>query len=76
MEAWDLIKLIIQFAIYPVFAIVVWFMRKQYDRLDKVEVDLGKQITRTAVIESKVDDIRDDIKEIKRNVAKLVDRRK
>lgn len=50
-------------------------MRKQYDRLNKVEVDLSKQITRTAVMESKVNDIRDDIKEIKRNVEKLVDRK-
>ncbi len=75
METWDLVRMVLGYTLYPIIMVGAWFMRKQYDRLDKVEVDLRKQITRTAVIESKVDDIRDDIKEIKRNVEKLVDRK-
>lgn len=44
-------------------------------RFDMVEQDLQKEKTKIAVIESKVDDMRNDIKDIKKNVEKLVERK-
>ncbi len=75
MDAWDLLKDIIEYAIYPALMVVAFFMRKQIARVDKVESAVSEQNTRLAVVESKVDDIRSDIKDIKRNVERLVERK-
>ncbi len=55
--------------------VVGFFMRKQIARVDKVETAVNEQSTRLAVVESKVDDIRTDIKDIKQNVQRLVERK-
>lgn len=52
-----------------------FFVRKYIHKVDRVENEQSKQHTRIAVIESKVDDMREDIKEIKHNVERLLDRK-
>lgn len=73
--AWEIVKAVLQYAVYPLVGAVGFIMKKHIERIDAVEKDLNETKTRTSVIESKVDDIRDDIKDIKRNVEKLVDRK-
>lgn len=74
LPLWDIAKSIVSWALLPLVGGMTYFIRKNFERLDKMELELQDQKTKTAVIESKVDDIRDDIKDIKRNVEKLVDR--
>jgi hypothetical protein len=52
-----------------------FFIRKYIHRVDTVEKKQSEHSVKIAVIESKVDDMRDDIKEIKHNVERLVDRK-
>lgn len=75
MDPWEIIKDLIEYAIYPALIGMAYFVRKNFDRLDRVEETSSVQNTRLAVVESKVDDIRNDIKDIKRNVEKLVERK-
>ncbi len=75
MDSWELLKDIVEYAIYPALMVVAFFMRKQIARVDKVEAAVNEQNTRLAVVESKVDDIRTDIKDIKQNVQRLVERK-
>ncbi len=75
MEPWDLIRGVLYYAVYPLVMGLVYFMRSHIQKVNEIEKDLQDTKTRTAVIESKVDDVRDDIKEIKENVQKLVERR-
>lgn len=72
---WEVVKAILHYAVYPLVGAAGFIMKKHIERIDAVEKDLNETKVRTSVIESKVDDIRDDIKEIKRNVEKLVDRK-
>lgn len=71
---WEIVRIIIS-VIIPVSAGFWFFIRKYIHKVDKVETEQGKQHTRISVIESKVDDMREDIKEIKHNVERLLDRR-
>lgn len=75
MEPWELLKGVVEYAIYPAVLVVAFFMRKHIARVDKVEAAVNEQNTRLAVVESKVDDIRMDIKDIKQNVQRLVARK-
>ncbi len=73
--AWDLIKSTIQWFVLPAIAALAFFFRKYIHRIDKMEDQVREIEVRTAVVESKIDDIRDDLKEIKRGVEKLIERR-
>lgn len=72
---WDVIKSITQFLILPLLMCLGYFFKKAHIRLDRLEEDMTNTKTRIAVVESKIDDIRDDIKEIKHGVEKLVERK-
>ncbi len=73
-STWEVLKALINWAVVPLVGAIMYFVKKNITRIEIVEQEVREQKTRTAVIESKVDDIRDDLKEIKRNVEKLVDR--
>lgn len=75
MELWDILKTLSSWIIMPLIGGLMYFVRKSFNRLEKMEEEVQEQKIKTAVIESKVDDIRDDIKEIKYNVERLVDRK-
>lgn len=75
METWELAKALLYYAVYPLVMGVMYFMKQHMKRVDDIERQLVETKVKTAVIESKVDDVRDDIKEIKDNVQKLVERR-
>lgn len=75
MDTWELIKEFITYAIYPALLVIAFFMRRHIARVDKVEEAVNVQNTRLAVVESKVDDIRNDVRDIKQNVQRLVERK-
>lgn len=68
MIDWEVIKIVLIVIVIP---IATWFIKKIFEH-DKKH---GKMEIRQAVIESKVDDMREDIKEIKHNVERLIDRK-
>lgn len=74
-EVFEVLKTFVTLIVVPLVGGIMYFIKKNFKRLDKVEEDMQEQKTRTAVIESKVDDIRDDIKDIKQGVEKLVERK-
>lgn len=75
MEGWDVVSFIFKYAVYPLMGGVTFFMTKQINKLETVEKRQQHTEVRISVVESKVDDLRDDIKEIKANVQKLVERK-
>jgi hypothetical protein len=74
-STWDVVKTLIQFLVIPLVTGLAYFFKKAHVRLDKLEDDMTGTKTRVAVVESKIDDIREDIKDIKRGVEKLVERK-
>lgn len=72
---WDVIKSLMQWLVLPLVTGLVYFFKKAHVRLDRLEEDMTGTKTRIAVVESKIDDIREDIKDIKRGVEKLVERK-
>lgn len=72
---WDVIKSLMQWLVIPLLTALAYFFKKAHVRLDKLEEDMTGTKTRIAVVESKIDDIREDIKDIKRGVEKLVERK-
>ena len=75
MEGLDIVKGLLYYAVYPLVMGIVYFMREHIKKVEQLDKQVQENKLRTAVIESKVDDIRDDLKEIKENVQKLVERR-
>lgn len=70
----EILKLILQYAIAPLGAFVVYTYKKQALKVDKLEERIASVETSTAVIKVMVDAIHQDIRDIKRNIEKLVDR--
>ncbi len=70
----DLLSMALQYAIAPLAGFVLWIYKSQHskvDAMDKRVADLEKQ---SAVLGAIVDTIREDIKDIKRGIEKLVER--
>lgn len=70
----DAVKFLIQFAVAPLAAFVIWTYKKHQNKVDKLEKRITTVETATAVINVMVDSIHEDIREIKRSIEKLVDR--
>ncbi len=70
----DVLKLLLQYAIAPLAAFCVYTYKKQALKVDKLEERISSVETSTAVIRVMVDAIHQDIRDIKRNIEKLVDR--
>ena len=64
----DTVKAILQYAPFA------WFFKKQDNKLNSLEKRVSTVERATAIVETKVDAIREDIHEIKHGVEKLVDR--
>lgn len=73
--AWEIIKAAIQFLLVPAVTALAFFVRKYIHRIEHMETQVKDIEIRTAVVESKIDDIREDLKEIKHGVNRLIDRR-
>lgn len=71
----DLAKAGLQFVILPIAGVAAHFYKKTHKRIEDLESISKHQEIRTAVMESQINDMRDDLKEIKRGVEKLVDRK-
>lgn len=69
-----LISSILEYSIAPVGAFLLWLHKKQSYRMDSIERRVANVEKSTAVIEAMVDNIREDLREIKRGIEKLVDR--
>jgi len=83
--SWDVIKGTIQWLIYPLLTGLVYFCKDYFGRVKTLETDLilmksemfgeiASLKVRMAVQEAMILEIKDDIKEIKVGVTKLVDR--
>lgn len=73
-NSWEIIKLLLQYAFAPLAAFLVWTYKKQHNRVDKLEYRVGEVEKSTAVTQVMIDNIREDIREIKHGISKLVDR--
>lgn len=73
-DIWELVRATLQWAIFPCIAAIAYFVRKYIGRVDLMESRVSDLEVRTSVIESKIDDIRDDVKDVKRGIEKLLDR--
>ncbi len=72
---WEVAKSTLQYIIFPVVAGFAYFLKKYIKRVEMSEERISLLSVRLSVVESKIDDIREDLKEIKRGVEKLVDRK-
>lgn len=74
-SVWEVIKAAIQWLLVPCVTALAFFVRKYIHRIEAMEQQVKDIEIRTAVVESKIDDIREDLKEIKHGVNRLIDRR-
>ena len=65
---------LLQYAVAPVGAFLLWLHKKSANRIDSIENRVANVERSTAVIEAMIDNIREDLREIKRGIEKLVDR--
>lgn len=72
---WEVIKAAVQWLLVPAVAALTFFVKKYIGRIEIMEQQVKDIEIRTAVVESKIDDIREDLKEIKHGVNRLIDRR-
>ncbi len=70
----SILATILQYAIAPVGAFLFWLHKKSTGRIDNIERRVANVERSTAVIEAMIDNIREDLREIKRGIEKLVDR--
>ena len=71
----EIVNLLLQYAIAPLGVFVFWVWKKQHIKIDQLEHRVASVETSTAVIRVMVDAIHQDIRDIKRSLEKLVDRR-
>ncbi len=69
------LQVVLQYAVAPLGAFCVYTYKKQTEQVTKLEERVASVETSTAVIKVMVDSIHQDIREIKRAIEKLVDRR-
>ncbi len=70
----DLLNMVLQFAIAPVGAYFFYVYKKQTSRIEELDKRVASIETSTAVIKVVVENIKDDIREIRHGIEKLVDR--
>lgn len=73
-STWSVVKVIAQYAVAPLAGVVMWIYKQQHARVDSLEQRMVAAETELATFKVMLDMIRDDIKEIKHGVEKLVDR--
>lgn len=73
---WEVAKTIVGWMVIPLSGLLAFVMRdykKHQQRLDNVEKRLAHTEMLVKVIEVKLDDVKDDIKEIKMIISKIFD---
>lgn len=75
MSEWlDIGKLLLQYAVAPMVAVGVYLFKKQQLKIEELERRVGDTEKMTAILNVKIDSMKDDLRDIKRNIARLVDR--
>ena len=74
-DLWKTINSILGFLSVSSLTVFTYFLRKYIHRIESTEQQVKDIEVRTAVVESKIDDIREDLREIKYGVNRLIDRR-
>lgn len=74
MDIWEIIKIVVS-VVAPFIAFYIWIFKKHHMRVDKLESRVTNVERSTAVIQVMVDNIKDDIKEIKHGIEKILDRK-
>lgn len=74
MDLLEVVKMFLQYAVAPLAAFFVWTYKKHHTRVDQLEKRLSQVEKSTAIIQVMVDHIKDDIREIKQGINKLIDR--
>lgn len=70
----ELCKVILQYAIAPMVAIVAYMFKKQQLKIEELERRVGDTEKLTAILNVKMDGMKEDLKDIKRNLSRLVDK--
>lgn len=71
---WEVVKALLQYAIAPLGAFLIWSFKKHQAKVDSLEQRISQVEKSTAIIQVMVDHIRDDIKDIKAGIDKLISR--
>lgn len=74
MELWDLAKGFMQWLVLPILGSFAYFIRKYISKVEQVEIEMSQMKVKQAVLESQIDDIKQDIRDIKVGIDKLLDR--
>jgi len=72
---WHIIETVLKYAIAPMIAMFFWMFKKHDKKVQSLEARVNILEKDTAVVKSKLDDIKEDIREIKKGIDKLIDRR-
>ncbi len=62
----DLLRFVLQYAVAPLAAFVLWTYKKQHHKVEKIEDRVALVEVSTAVIQVKVDSIHEDISKSRR----------
>lgn len=80
-QLWEYGSKILNWALPLIFGLIAWFYKKletqvqsNNERIDNLERRQNGLEMNTRVLEVKLDDVKEDIREIKRGVEKLIDR--
>lgn len=73
--AWEVVKTVSSWIIYLLILPASWLFKKYAARIEKLEEDIAELDKQQAVTNVLINELRNDIKEIKHNVERLVDRR-
>lgn len=71
----EIIKSLLIPAFVGLCGLVSWMWKKQHSRVDKLETRVTTVEKSAAVTQAIVDNIREDIRDIKQGIEKLVDRK-
>lgn len=75
MSEWlEMGKLLLQYAVAPLVAVVAYLFKKQQLKIEELERRVGDTEKMTAILNVKIDSLKDDLRDIKRNIARLVDK--
>jgi hypothetical protein len=66
------LRTIIDYALAPIMAFGAFLVKKHIKRIDDLDLEMRVVKTDVQVLKSKLDDMKDDIKEIKEGVTKLI----
>ena len=69
---WEAGKALIQVVIVPVIGFAFYYFKKNEARMDVLEKDVSEVKTAAKVLDERVNNLKDDIKEIKEGIKELL----